>query len=101
MLDLCCGVAGPRRFLTRELACDYLGVDARAAALAVARERARDLPCRFAVGRVPPLPAGPFDVVLLLETMLAFADKDGLAREVAAALRPADASPSRSRRARR
>ena len=29
--------------------------------------------CRFEVAEVPPLPAGPFDVVLLLETMLAFA----------------------------
>jgi SAM-dependent methyltransferase len=37
---------------------------------------------------VPPLPAGAFDVVLLLETMLAFEDKDLPVREVAAALRP-------------
>jgi SAM-dependent methyltransferase len=88
VLDLCCGIAGPGRLLTRELDCDYLGVDASASAVAVARERARDLPCRFAVAQVPPLPAGPFDVVLLLETMLAFADKDALVREVAAALRP-------------
>ena len=88
VLDLCCGVAGPGRFLVRELDCAYLGVDASASAVAVARERARDLPCRFAVAQVPPLPAGPFDVVLLLETMLAFEDKDALVREIAAALRP-------------
>ena len=37
---------------------------------------------------MPPLPAGSFDVVLLLETMLAFEDKDALVREIAAALRP-------------
>ena len=38
--------------------------------------RARDgLPCRFEVARVPPLPRGTFEVVLLLETMLAFPDK--------------------------
>jgi SAM-dependent methyltransferase len=37
---------------------------------------------------VPPLPPGAFDVVLLLETMLAFADKDALVRAVAAALPP-------------
>jgi SAM-dependent methyltransferase len=88
VLDLCCGVAGPGRFLTRELGCTYLGVDASPGAVAIARERAGDLPCRFTVARVPPLPPGSFDVVLLLETMLAFTDKDRLIRAVAAALRP-------------
>src|SRR5262245_8669841 len=88
VLDLCCGIAGPGRHVTRALGCDYLGLDASASAIAIARERAGDLPCRFAVARVPPLPAGPFDVVLLLETILAFADKDALVGEVAAALRP-------------
>jgi SAM-dependent methyltransferase len=88
VLDLCCGIGGPGRYLTTELGCDYLGVDASASAVAVARERAGDLPCRFVTARVPPLPAGSFDVVLLLETMLAFEDKDGLVRAIAAALRP-------------
>jgi SAM-dependent methyltransferase len=88
VLDLCCGVAGPGRLITRELGCDYLGVDADRSAVAIARERAGDLPCRFAVGRVPTLPAGAFDVVLLLETMLAFADKDAVLGAVAGALRP-------------
>jgi SAM-dependent methyltransferase len=88
VLDLCCGVAGPGRFLTRELACEYLGVDAGESAVAIARERAGDLPCRFETAHVPPLPAGSFDVVLLLETMLAFQDKYALVREMAAALRP-------------
>jgi SAM-dependent methyltransferase len=88
VLDLCCGIAGPGRFLTRELGCDYLGVDASAGAIAIARERARDLPCRFEVAPIPPLPAGRFDVVLLLETMLAFEDKDALAREIFPALVP-------------
>jgi SAM-dependent methyltransferase len=88
VLDLCCGVAGPGRFLTRELGCVYLGVDASASALATARERAGDLPCHFATAQVPPLPAGSFDVVLLLETMLAFEDKDALVRQIAAALPP-------------
>ena len=88
VLDLCCGIAGPGRFVTRELGCAYLGVDASPSAVAIARELAGDLGCRFAVARIPPLPAGPFDVVLLLETMLAFEDKDALNRAVAAALRP-------------
>jgi SAM-dependent methyltransferase len=88
VLDLCCGIAGPGRFLTRDLGCDLLGVDASASAVAIAREQAGDLLCRFQVGRIPPLPDGPFDVVLLLETMLAFEDKDGLVGEIAGALRP-------------
>jgi SAM-dependent methyltransferase len=87
VLDLCCGVAGPGRFLTRELGCAYLGVDASASAVALARERAGDLPCRFAVAQIPPVPTGPFDVVLLLETMLAFEDKDALVDEIFPALR--------------
>ena len=88
VLDVCCGIAGPGRFLTRQLGCAYLGVDACASAVALARERAGDLPCGFAIAQVPPLPAGSFDAVLLLEAMLAFADKDPLVRDIAAALRP-------------
>jgi SAM-dependent methyltransferase len=87
VVDLCCGVAGPGRFLTRELGCAYLGVDASASAVAIARELAGDLPCRFAVAQIPPVPAGSFDVVLLLETMLAFEDKDALVGEIFPALR--------------
>ena len=41
VLDVCCGIAGPGRLLTRELGCSYLGVDASASAVALARERAR------------------------------------------------------------
>ena len=89
VLDLCCGVGGPGRFLARELGCAYLGVDGSAGAVAVARERANGLPCRFATAEVPPLPDGPFDVVLLLETMLAFEDKEALVRAIGeAALGP-------------
>ena len=86
VLDLCCGVAGPGRFITRELGCSYLGVDASASAVAIARHLAGDLPCRFEVALIPPVPAGPFDVVLLLETILAFPDKDPLLQGVAQAL---------------
>jgi SAM-dependent methyltransferase len=86
VLDLCCGVAGPGRLVTRELGCAYLGVDASAGAIAVARELSRDLSCRYEVRSVPPLPPGRFDVVLLLETVLAFRDKQTLLREVSGAL---------------
>jgi SAM-dependent methyltransferase len=88
VLDLCCGIAGPGRFLTREFGCDYLGVDADAGAVAIAAERAGDLPCSFVVSHVPPLPPGEFDVVLLLETMLAFPDKEALLEAISGALPP-------------
>ena len=88
VLDLCCGVAGPGRLIAREVGCDYLGVDASTSAIAIARERVDGAPCRFAVAHVPPLPAGRFDVVLLLEAMLAFEDKATLVRAIAAALAP-------------
>jgi SAM-dependent methyltransferase len=87
VLDLCCGVAGPGRFITAQLGCSYLGVDLSPSAIDIARQRARDLSCQFAVARIPPVPSGPFDVVLLFETMLAFAEKDTLLRAVASALK--------------
>jgi SAM-dependent methyltransferase len=86
VLDLCCGVAGPGRFITRELGCAYLGVDLSSSAIEIAREAAGDLPCRFEITRIPPLPPGPFDVVLLFETMLAFPDKESLLQEISGAL---------------
>jgi SAM-dependent methyltransferase len=86
VLDLCCGIAGPGRFITQELGCAYLGVDYSSSALDIARERAGQLPCRFEVSRVPPLPRGPFDAVLLLETMLAFEQKETLLQEISRAL---------------
>ncbi len=86
VLDLCCGVAGPGRFITRELGCTYLGVDYSSSAIDIARERARDVPCRFEVRRIPPTPCGPFDVVSLFETMLAFRDKESLVQEVSRSL---------------
>jgi SAM-dependent methyltransferase len=88
VLDLCCGIAGPGRFITRELGCTYLGVDSSSSAVEIARERAGDLPCRFEVARIPPVPPGPFDVVLLFETMLAFPDKGTLIEDVSGALGP-------------
>jgi SAM-dependent methyltransferase len=86
VLDLCCGVAGPGRFITQELGCTYLGVDLSSSALDIARERAGDLPCRFEVSRIPPIPPGPFDVVLLFETMLAFPEKETLLQHISRAL---------------
>jgi ubiquinone/menaquinone biosynthesis C-methylase UbiE len=87
VLDLCCGVAGPGRMITEELGCHYLGVDHFASALATAQERAGNLP-RFEQAHLPPLPEGRFEVVLLLETMLAFPDKHALVGEVERVLEP-------------
>src|SRR5450631_1171379 len=86
VLDLCCGIAGPGRFITRELGCTYLGVDYSPSAIDLARQRAGGLPCEFEVSRIPPIPSGPFDVVLLLETMLAFPEKAALLQEISGAL---------------
>jgi SAM-dependent methyltransferase len=86
VLDLCCGVAGPGRLITAELGCTYLGVDSSSSAIDIARESAGDLPCRFAVSRIPPIPPGPFEVVLLFETMLAFPEKETLLQEISRTL---------------
>jgi SAM-dependent methyltransferase len=86
VLDLCCGIGGPGRFIARELGCDYLGVDYSADAIDIARRRVGDLPCRFEVARIPPVPPGPFEVVILLETLLAFPEKEPLLQEVSRAL---------------
>jgi sarcosine/dimethylglycine N-methyltransferase len=88
VLDLCCGIAGPGRFITRELGCRYLGVDYSRSAIDLARQRAGRLACQFEVARIPPIPSGPFEVVLLLETMLAFPEKAPLIQEISGALPP-------------
>ncbi|HEX6454420.1 MAG TPA: methyltransferase domain-containing protein, partial [Trebonia sp.] len=88
VLDLCCGVAGPGRMITAESGCHYLGVDHSASALDTAQQLAGNLPCRFEQAHLPPLPEGHFEVVFLLETMLAFPDKDVLTGEVARVLEP-------------
>jgi SAM-dependent methyltransferase len=68
--------------ITAEFGCRYVGVDYSASTVEIARELAGDLPCRFVQAKVPPLPDGRFDVVLLLETMLAFPDKRLLLADV-------------------
>jgi ubiquinone/menaquinone biosynthesis C-methylase UbiE len=88
VLDLCCGVAGPGRMIAAESGCHYLGVDQSASALATARQLAGNLPCRFEQAHLPPLPEGRFEVVFLLETMLAFADKGAVVGEVTRVLEP-------------
>ncbi len=86
VLDLCCGTAGPGRLVADRFGCGYLGVDSSSGAVELARGRARGPACEFVVAQVPPLPEGRFDIVLLLETMLAFEDKASLLRAIAGAL---------------
>ena len=93
VLDLCCGVAGPGRLVAAETGCRYLGVDLDPGAVAARPRRARagGLPAGSRSARSPPLPSGSFDVVLLLETLLAFPDKEPLlagGRSGAASRRP-------------
>jgi SAM-dependent methyltransferase len=63
-------------------------VDFSSSAIGIARESCGDLPCHFEVSRIPPIPPGPFDVVLLFETMLAFPEKETLLKEISGALKP-------------
>jgi SAM-dependent methyltransferase len=88
LLDLCCGVGGPGRLITAEFRCRYLGVDYSSSSLEIACDLAGDLACRFAQFRVPPLPGGSFEVVMLLEALLAFPDKRTILWEVARVLEP-------------
>ena len=85
VLDLCCGLGGPGRLVAAGSGCTYLGVDACQESVATAR-RLGGRNCRYEVMTVPPLPPDRFDVVLLLETMLAFRDKASLVAAVASAL---------------
>lgn len=86
VLDVCCGVGGPGLLIARKFGCAYHGVDVSDSAVRIARARVDNLTCRFDVARVPPLPSGRYDVVLLFETMLAFPDKRSLLRHIGSAL---------------
>jgi ubiquinone/menaquinone biosynthesis C-methylase UbiE len=88
LLDLCCGVGGPGRLVAAELGCSYLGLDYSLDALEIARDLANGLRCHFEQMHLPPLPAERFDVVLLLEAILAFPDKRALVDAVARVLEP-------------
>jgi cyclopropane fatty-acyl-phospholipid synthase-like methyltransferase len=94
VLDLCCGVGGPALYLVHRLGCRLVGLDVSEEAVAVAQAEAgaRRLAqrTRFLVANSAALPLfAEFDAVLLLETMLAIADKASLLRAVRPLLRPA------------
>jgi sarcosine/dimethylglycine N-methyltransferase len=94
VLDLCCGNGGPTLHLARQTGCRIVGVDRSLEAIYLARASAEnhglDHHATFIVADAlcPPIDAASFDAVLLYETMLAFEDKQWLARVVSKLLRP-------------
>jgi SAM-dependent methyltransferase len=89
VLDLCCGVGGPGNLVSRATGCELIGLDLDLAALTLARSGSMGTRARFVAAAVPALPLrGPFDVVLLVETFLAFPDKQRLLTTVAGLLAP-------------
>lgn len=86
VMDLCCGSGGPGRHLVQTLGCRCVGVDASAEMVMRARTQAVGLDARYLVATVPPVPNQACEVVLLLETMLAFPDKRTLLGSIASAL---------------
>ena len=97
VLDLCSGVRQQGRLVAAETAAAYLGINRDQPQPSRWPGRPQDLPCRFEVGVVTECPRA-FDVVLLLETLLAFRDKEPVLAGVATALQAAASSRSRSRR---
>lgn len=93
VLDLCCGTGGPALYVVEATGCEVVGVDRSLEAIhlarAVAETRALMGRATFMVADATRLPFAPgFDAALLLETMLAIADKAGLLREVGRLLGP-------------
>lgn len=89
VLDLCCGVAGPGNHVARATGARLLGIDRSSEALELARAGAEGLDCSFRPGSIPGLALEErFEVVMLLEVMLEFAEPGVLLAELAALLQP-------------
>lgn len=93
VLDLCCGTGGLARHLAASFGCRVIGIDRSATAAGLAQRSAAhgSGPTRtsFLAADALRLPfTGPFDAVLLLETLLAIPDKAALLAEVQRVLRP-------------
>jgi sarcosine/dimethylglycine N-methyltransferase len=94
LLDVCCGLGGPARYLARKYGVDVVGIElnrgrapaaARLTALVGLSERAR-----FVRGDATRLPfaAGVFDALIAQEAFLHIADKTALFAECRRVLRP-------------
>ena len=93
VLDLCCGSAGPALLLARATGCRVVGIDRDAEAARLAAERwdaaGMNGSGSFLAADVLRAPVrGPFDAVMLLESLMGFADKRSLFRTVHRLLRP-------------
>lgn len=93
VLDLCCGSGEPGLYLVQETGCHLVGLDLCEPGLRKAQRRAASAwlvgSAHFLVADATRLPLGTqFDVVLLLETALAFQDKPRLLRGIGRLLRP-------------
>lgn len=93
VLDLCCGTGGLTRHLAASMGCGVVGVDrsfpAAHRAQGAASIHSPPVKATFLAAEATRLPfAGPFDAALLIETMLAIADKGALLTEVHRVLRP-------------
>ena len=86
VLDLCCGVAGPGRFITRELGCTYLGVDASASAIEIARASAPRPPLPLRGRADPAAPARPVRRGAAARDDARLSDKETLLEEISRAL---------------
>lgn len=88
ILDFGCGSGRFALFLARKWPhCAVSGYEPDPAALAAAKER--QAAAGFTnLAFTPALPAGPFDLVLLLDVIAHIADPEQLGRQVAAVLRP-------------
>lgn len=93
VLDLCCGSGEPGLYLVQETGCHLVGMDLCEPGLRQAQRQAASarLPgsAHFLVADATRNPLeSQFDVVLLLETALAFQDKPRLLRDIGRLLRP-------------
>ncbi len=93
VLDLCCGTGGLAHHLAASTGCRILGVDRSLSAVCLAQRavsvHAAPPGVGFVAAEATRLPfSGPFDAVLLFETMLAIAHKGALLAEVHRVLRP-------------
>jgi len=86
LLDLGCGTGGPTVHLARHTGCDALGIDFAQAAVARARQRAREaglsthVAFLVADGAALPLLPESFDAVMSLDVLLYVRDREALLR---------------------
>jgi ubiquinone/menaquinone biosynthesis C-methylase UbiE len=95
VLDVGCGVGGPARTFAAEFGCDVVGLEivgefCRAATMLTEWVGlTRQVSCREGDMRAMPFPAGEFDIVATLHTVMNVQDKRALFAEIRRVLKPA------------